>query len=298
MKAHRDGNIPQSDVTAAHQSGSKRGRRKKALPATLATTASAPASDSNALVVPGRRARAIPYKVDTSPRMELEEKEKSTLTMPELVYRPSTDDHDQKSCSLTVSPMIRNETALQKHSLRQSLEFQSPTNNSLTVAKDDLAFGHISHLSSPFKPNNLIGGRKDSHYEQSLKESAAVSFLKTAGSLDHQGVITGDLSYSAAITGGSLCPEPNGNLMAKDAIVRSQFQAHFNAHNMEKPVPHELPKAWQYTREDGSDEQDEGGASMQDDDDGDDVDDEDDENALDDIHSEKVSNMWHSMPFR
>ncbi|MCO5552942.1 hypothetical protein L7F22_006462 [Adiantum nelumboides] len=298
MKGHRDGNIAQSDGTAVHQSGSKRGRRKKALPATLAATVSGPASDTNALSVPGRRVRAIPYKVDTPPRTDLEEKDKSTLTMPELVYRQPMDDRDQKSCTLTGNPIIRNETAQQKHSLRQTLEFQSPTNNSLAIAKDDLPFGHMNHLTSLYKPNNLIGGRKDSHFEQSLKESAAGSFLKTAGSLDHQDVITGDISYGAAISSGSLCPESSGNLMAKDAIVRPQFPSHFNGHNLEKSVPHELQKTWRYTGEDVSDEQDEGGASVQDDDDGDDVDDEDDENGLDDMHSEKVSNLWHSMPFR
>lgn len=296
MKVHRDGNMAHSDVTAAHQSGSKRGRRKKALPAPSAATVSLPVSDSIASAS-GKRAKAMPNKMDTPTRMELEEKDKSTLNMPELVFRPSTDDRDQKSCTLTVNS-IRNETISQKHPLRQTLEFQSPTNHSLTGGKDDLAFGHLNHLNSPFKPNNLIGGRKDSHYEQALKESVAVSFLKTAGSLDHHGVMAGEMPYGANINGGSLCPETNGNLIAKDAIARSQLQAHFNAHNMEKSVPHDLQKPWHYAAEDGSDEQDEGGASVQDDDDGDDVDDDDDEHALNDMHSEKVSNLWHSMPFR
>lgn len=303
IKAHRDANMPHLEVTAALQSGSKRGRRKKATPAPVTTAVSLTAPDSNALRAPGRKARSIIGKVDPAIKakeLELEEKEKTTLSnhLPELVYRQSTDDRDQKSCSLNVGS-LRNESASQKHSFRQTLEFQSSTNNSLTVAKDDIAFGHINHLNSPFKPSNLIAGRKDNNFEQNLKESVTVSFLKNASNLDHQGVITGDMPFGATINSGGLCPDSNGNMMVKDAaVVRSQLQAQFNPHNIEKSIPHSLRKSWQYTGEDGSDEQDEGGASVQDDDDGDDMDDEDDENTLDDMHSEKVSNLWHSIPFR
>eukprot|EP00250_Pteridium_aquilinum_P033676 c6062_g1_i1 orf=285-2006(+) len=298
IKAHRDGNVPQLEVPAALQTGSRRGRRKKATPAPVATAVSLPA-DSNALRAPGRKARAMGSKADPATNvkeMELEDTEKSTLGnhVPELVYRPSTDDRHQKNSSLTVGS-LRNESPSQKHPLRQTLEFQSSTNN---MAKDDLAFSHLNHLSSPFKPSSLIAGRKDNSFEQSLKESVAVSFLKNANNLDHQGVITGDMPFGAAINSGGLCPDTNGNMMAKDAAVRSQMQAHahFNVHNIEKSIS--LRKPWQYTGEDGSDEQDEGGVSVQDDDDGDDEDDEDNENTLDDMHSEKVSNLWHSVSFR
>lgn len=304
IKAHRDGSLPSLEATAAFQSGSKRGRRKKATPVSVTTVASLPAPvDANALRAPGRKARSTMDKVDPAIKMkemELEEREKSTLGnhLPELIYRPiTTDERDQKSCSLNVGS-IRNESVPQKHLFRQTLEFQSSTNNPLNIVKDDIAFCHLNHLNSPFKSNTVILGRKDSNFEHTSKESVAVSFSKNASNLDHQGVATGEMPFGAAMNAEALYPDTNGTVMVKDAVARSQLQAHFNVHNAEKAIPQSLHKSWQYAGEDASDEQDEGAASVQDDDDGEDVDEEEDENTLDVMHSGKVSNLWHSIPFR
>ncbi|KAH7278353.1 hypothetical protein KP509_38G037500 [Ceratopteris richardii] len=290
MKAHHDGNMPQSDITPL-QSCSKRGRRKKTLPVPMVLTVNSSACDGDIPHVPAKRTRVISSKVDTPKikEMEPEEKDKSNVSMAEPVSKPLADEHDQKS-SLTVSS-LRAETAPQKHSIRQTLEFQNSTNSSLPINKEDTTFSHINHLNSPFRLNNVTSSKKDSHYQHFVRESTTVSFLKTGSSLDHQNIFTSEMSYVTTPNGGGLCPESTGNIITKDAVVRSQLHAHLNAHTMQ-PNPNDLSKTWEYAGDDGSDEQDDGCASMQDDDDGDYVDDEDGETVLDDMQHEKAEHFW------
>lgn len=299
IKAHQDALMEASVVANAPQSA-RRGRRKKASPAPVATMGLTFSQPKRSRAQGRKAASSRPNANKTeiandTKEMESEEKDKSTLTyhIPGLVNR-TTQDHDQKSSSLTVG-LNRNEMGVERNSHKRTVECQGADNDNprLTGEKDDLDYGQLTQ-NSPFRTNLPVGAGKDKSCEQNMemKEAPIISFLKSAGNVDKQALISGDSAFKSECTGMMRSNDwsgADGSGTPRNIMLGARLQAHYDTVGMERSNEIESGKSmpgWQYPREDGSDEQDEVGASGQDDDEADD----DDETTLDDIHSGKVGN--------
>ena len=296
MKAHR---TESTLVTAP--SITKRSRHKKATP-TLSSIPTISSIPDRALA-PVRKLRANAEKLDLTQRKapELEEKRKYTIACQaiEEVYRPTMTG--TKECSLLVDT-VTNEGGLPKSPQKHMVECQGSSESMLVMTKDELAFSHLDHHLNHFRPSTFHAMGKDNNFNQNLgmKESI-VSFLKSSGNVDPQGVIVGDSSFMAAMNQqtNSCVRNTNGYDARKDNTnaTSSLPGGHYNDNNnveesntirLQKVIP-----GWRYMAENGS-EQDDAVALARDDDepdeDEDEDEDEDDEPNIDDMNSKKVGN--------